>query len=499
MTDIAPTAAARAALPLLLPSALAPAQPRRRRARAAHRRLHRRRGQPGAGHRRRGRAAHGARARRSATRSGARLPPDAELRQQVLDALIDERVHHHLCARQRHAGRRGRARPRGGQRRGAEPDHAAAAARAPAPPKASTTRAFAPTCATRCWSSGCASARCSARIRITDAEIDALLDQQRGRGRRDAELQHRADPRHGARRRRARPRSPSGARAPMRALARVRGGEDFDDGGARGLRRRQPRAAAARSACARPTGCPTCSSRPCSTLKPGEVAPTPLRTGAGFHVLKVVERARRPALSRHADARAPHPAAHRRAQLTAAGRVAPAGRVQAPDRGRQRRASRTLARENSEDGSAAQGGDLGWAVAGQFRARVRGGDERAADRRHVGAGGVALRRAPDPGAWSGARSRSTPSSCASRRATCCASRSSTQAYADWAQRAARARLRRDARAAASLMARRAVKHIARKRFGQHFLADAASSTRSCARSIRGRARRWSRSARAWAR
>ena len=70
-------------------------------------------------------------ARRRA-RNGSRLPPDDELRKQVLDALIDERVHDHLRARQRPARRRGRARPRGRQRRGAEPAHAAAAARAPA-------------------------------------------------------------------------------------------------------------------------------------------------------------------------------------------------------------------------------------------------------------------------------------------------------------------------------------------------------------------------------
>ena len=53
-----------------------------------------------------------------------------------------------------------------------------------------------------------------------------------------------------------------------------------------------------------------------------------------------------------------------------------------------------------------------------------------------------------------------------------------EAYDEWAARPARPRLHRDARAAAlSGSARRRVTHIARKRFGQHFLADAAVDRR----------------------
>ena len=47
-------------------------------------------------------------------------------------------------------------------------------------------------------------------------------------------------------------------------------------------------------------------------LKPGEVAPTLLRSGAGFHLLKLLERHDGAAFSVDADARPPHPAAAER-------------------------------------------------------------------------------------------------------------------------------------------------------------------------------------------
>jgi peptidyl-prolyl cis-trans isomerase SurA len=116
---------------------------------------------------------------REPTRSArARACPDAELRQQVLDALIEERVHRHPCARQRRARRRRRPRPRRGNI-AAQNQLTLAQLRERLRRTAWTTRAFAPTCATRCWSSACASARSTQRIRITDAEIDRLVEQQR--------------------------------------------------------------------------------------------------------------------------------------------------------------------------------------------------------------------------------------------------------------------------------------------------------------------------------
>lgn len=99
-------------------------------------------------------------------------------------------------------------------------------------------------------------------------------------------------------------------------------------------------------------------------LKAGEVAPALLRTGAGFHLLKLVEK-REPDAFRVQQTRARHILL----------RVSP----QLPQEAAQRRLSEfkqriqagsasfeQLARENSEDGSAAQGGELGWASPGNF-------------------------------------------------------------------------------------------------------------------------------------
>jgi peptidyl-prolyl cis-trans isomerase SurA len=98
-------------------------------------------------------------------------------------------------------------------------------------------------------------------------------------------------------------------------------------------------------------------------LKVGEVAPQVLRSGAGFHVLKLVER--REATLTVAQQHARHillrpgpkltqDAAIRR--LAGFKRQIEAGTAKFED----------LARQHSEDGSAANGGDLGWASPGQF-------------------------------------------------------------------------------------------------------------------------------------
>ena len=68
-----------------------------------------------------------------------------------------------------------------------------------------------------------------------------------------------------------------------------------------------------------------------------------------------------------------------------------------------------------------------------------------------------------------------------------------QAYGEWV-REVRDRAYVEFRERRSERRRSGVKHQPRKRFGQHFLADPASSTTSSRRSTRGPARRWSRSA-----
>jgi hypothetical protein len=144
-----------------------------------------------------------------------------------------------------------------------------------------------------------------------------------------------------------------------------------------------------------------------------------------------------------------------------------------------------VARSFSEDGSAARA--VTWA--GPRRATLVPEFEEAMNRlphrRPVAAGGLALRRAPDPGAGAAPDRRRSEAGARTGARNACASRSSTAPTPTGCATCA-ARLRRAARAAAlsarpaSLLHRRAStvgtarpgRHVARKRFGQHFLTDA---------------------------
>jgi peptidyl-prolyl cis-trans isomerase SurA len=200
------------------------------------------------------------------------------------------------------------------------------------------------------------------RIRVSDAEIDAYLDKRRAEAGNAAEfniaqilvgVREGADATELAQRR---------ARAES-AQARIKAGEAFEavarelsedpnreQGGALGLR------AADRL--------PDVFVEAVRGLKPGEVAPALLRTGAGFHLLKLVEK-------READAFRVPQTRVRHILL----RVSPQLTQDAAQRRLEEFKRRIeagsasfeqLARANSEDGSAAQGGDLGWAAPGTF-------------------------------------------------------------------------------------------------------------------------------------
>lgn len=199
------------------------------------------------------------------------------------------------------------------------------------------------------------------RIRVTESDIDKYLDQRRELLASSGMLNlaqilvpvpENAPPAVEAERR---------ARA-QAALARVQAGEEFgkiardisedsnkDRGGEIGMR------AADRL--------PDVFVEAVKGLKAGDYTKTLLRSGAGFHILKVIDRQAAPSLTAVVQTHARHVLLRPSEQLTAetaARRLAEFKR--AIETGKT--TFEKVARENSEDGSASEGGDLGWASPG---------------------------------------------------------------------------------------------------------------------------------------
>ncbi len=201
------------------------------------------------------------------------------------------------------------------------------------------------------------------RIKITDAEIDAYLDKKRATLEQGGQVNlaqvlvpvPEGAPESVVAERRARAEA---------ALSRIKGGEDF----ARVAREVSEDGNKARGGeiGMRPVDrLPDIFVNATRGLKAGQVAPELLRSGAGFHILKVVERQGAASLTQSVQTHARHILLRPSPQLTAevaARRLAEMKRQIETGQAK----FEDLAKANSEDGSAPEGGDLGWMGAGGF-------------------------------------------------------------------------------------------------------------------------------------
>ncbi|HEX4236127.1 MAG TPA: peptidylprolyl isomerase [Caldimonas sp.] len=302
-----------------------------------------------------------ARIREEATRNHTQLPPAPALRKQVLDSLIDERV---LVTNARESGARVE-----------DPELDRAVANVAQQNQMTTAQLrerlrqegigyakFRDNLRDQILVERVREREVVSRIKISDAEIDDLIEKRRIAANAGSEIQLAqilVTVPEGA---------PDGVVAERRAraeaaLKRVQGGEDFGVV-AREVSEDSNRAQGGDLGMRPIDRLPDLFAQAAQRMKPGDVMPELLRSGAGFHVLKLVDRKGTAAFTidqsrvRHILLRpspelTPEAAARRLLQFK---RDIVAGT----------KTFEQLARENSEDGSAAQGGDLGWATPGSF-------------------------------------------------------------------------------------------------------------------------------------
>jgi peptidyl-prolyl cis-trans isomerase SurA len=300
-----------------------------------------------------------AQVRAQATRGGTRLPPEAELRRQVTEALIEERV---LVTYARDSGVKideadlDRAVANVAQQN----QITLAQLRERLKTEGLDYSRFRSSVRDQMMVERTREHEVQSRIKVSDADIDAFLDKQRARAPVELNIAQILVT------------VPEGASvaevAQRRALAeqaqaRVRNGETFEAvaaalsedgnkqrGGEIGLRPANR--------------LPDAFVEQVRVLQPGQVAPTLLRSGAGFHLLKLLERHDGSAFS-VTQTRARHILLRPSAQLSQEAAVQRlAGFKRDIESGKA--SFEALARANSEDGSAPQGGELGWTAPGSL-------------------------------------------------------------------------------------------------------------------------------------
>jgi peptidyl-prolyl cis-trans isomerase SurA len=302
-----------------------------------------------------------ARAREESRRGGARLPPEAELRRRVVDALIDERV---LVTYARESGLK------------VDDVELDRAVNSVASQNHLTVRQlrdrltqdgidfprFRNSLRDQIMVERVREREVQSRIRISDLELDRFVEEQRGAATADAELnlaqilvtvpEGASEAQVGERRARI-----------EQALARLRAGSDFA-AVAREVSEDGNRAKGGEIGARPVSRLPDLFVEATRTLKAGEVTPAPVRSGAGFHLIKVIER-RDGAAFRVTQTRARHILLRTSAQASVQDATRRLDELRRVIEAGQRRFE-DVAREVSEDGSASAGGDLGWVSPGGF-------------------------------------------------------------------------------------------------------------------------------------
>jgi peptidyl-prolyl cis-trans isomerase SurA len=290
---------------------------------------------------------------------GARMPPEPELRRLALDALIDERV---MISSARDSGMRidEPEVDRAVQSIAAQNQISLDVLRERLRADGTDYQRFRANVRDQLMIERLREREVYQRIKISDEDIDRYLAEQRAAAGADAETnlaQILVTVPDGANEATVAARR---ARAEA-ALARVQGGEAFE-AVAKDISEDPNRAAGGVLGLRPASRLPDLFVEATKNLAPGTVTPQLLRTGAGFHILKVIER--KEALpGRITQTHVRHVLLRTSPQLSAevAERRLAEYRQQIESG---KRSFEDVARQYSEDGSAAAGGDLGWASPG---------------------------------------------------------------------------------------------------------------------------------------